>query len=122
MNGADKDVAIIGMACRYPSAADPDEFWETIVSGADVVRSFEDDELLEDGADPADLTDPAYVKAGTVLDGVGEFDAEFFGLTRREAEVLDPQHRLFLECCWEAMESAGQVPGAARRVDPVTTY
>jgi amino acid adenylation domain-containing protein len=111
MRQSDRDVAVIGMACRYPSAADPEQFWATITSGADVVRPFTDAEMLADGADPAGLADPAYVRAGAVLDGVAEFDAEFFGLTPREAEVLDPQHRIFLECCWQAMENAGQAPG-----------
>jgi amino acid adenylation domain-containing protein len=115
MPQSDRDVAVIGLACRYPSAADPDQFWATIASGTDVVVEFSDAELLADGASPDSLTDPAYVRAGAVLDGVAEFDAEFFGITPREAEVLDPQHRLFLECCWQAMENAGQAPGSGKQ-------
>ncbi|MEU5261589.1 amino acid adenylation domain-containing protein [Amycolatopsis sp. NPDC021455] len=115
MQRSDRDIAVIGIACRYPAADGPDQFWATVTSGTDVVRSFTDDELLADGADPASIADPGYVRSGVVLDGIAEFDAEFFGMSRREAEVLDPQHRLFLECCWHAMEDAGQAPGSAGR-------
>ncbi|MER6800017.1 type I polyketide synthase, partial [Amycolatopsis mediterranei] len=115
MQLSDRDIAVIGIACRYPAADGPEQFWATVTSGTDVVRSFTDDELLGDGADPASIADPGYVRSGVVLDGIAEFDAEFFGMSRREAEVLDPQHRLFLECCWHALEDAGQAPGSAGR-------
>jgi amino acid adenylation domain-containing protein len=109
------DIAIIGMACRYPGATNPAEFWDNIVGGADLVRRFSVDEMIADGADPASVTDPDYVAAGTVLDGIDQFDAAFFGISPREAEILDPQHRIFLECCWEALETAAHAPEQSGR-------
>ncbi|GAB1510974.1 amino acid adenylation domain-containing protein [Actinophytocola sp. KF-1] len=109
------DIAIIGMACRYPGATNPDEFWANIAGGADLVREFSVEEMVADGADPAVVTDPDYVRAGTVLDGIDQFDAAFFGISPREAEILDPQHRIFLECCWEALENAAYAPEQSGR-------
>ncbi|MFF5173343.1 amino acid adenylation domain-containing protein [Micromonospora sp. NPDC000089] len=103
-------VAIVGMSCRFPDARDPDEFWRNIVAGHDAVRPFTEAEALADGADPDELADPNYVRAGTVLDDIELFDAGLFHLAPREAEVLDPQHRMFLECSWEALEQAGYDP------------
>ncbi|MEU0481695.1 amino acid adenylation domain-containing protein, partial [Streptosporangium sp. NPDC006013] len=103
-------IAVIGMACRFPGARTPEEFWRNIDEGVEAVRSFSDEEILSDGGDPALLGDPAYVKAGTVLADIDRFDAGFFDFTPREAEILDPQHRLFLECSWEALEYAGYDP------------
>ncbi|WP_084195840.1 hybrid non-ribosomal peptide synthetase/type I polyketide synthase [Streptosporangium amethystogenes] len=103
-------IAVIGMACRFPGARTPEEFWRNIDDGVEAVQSFSDEEILSDGGDPALLGDPAYVKAGTVLADIDRFDAGFFDLTPREAEILDPQHRLFLECSWEALEYAGYDP------------
>ncbi|MET8046927.1 amino acid adenylation domain-containing protein [Streptosporangium sp. NPDC005286] len=100
-------IAIVGLACRFPGARTPEEFWRNIGNGVEAVRPFSDEEILSDGGDPALLGDPAYVKAGTVLDDIDRFDAAFFDFTPREAEILDPQHRLFLECSWEALEYAG---------------
>jgi amino acid adenylation domain-containing protein len=109
------DIAIIGMACRYPGATNPDEFWDNIAGGVDLVREFSVDEMIADGADPASVTDPDYVAAGTVLDGIDQFDAAFFGISPREAEILDPQHRIFLEVCWEALETAAYAPEQSGR-------
>ncbi|WP_410813372.1 amino acid adenylation domain-containing protein [Micromonospora sp. 067-2] len=103
-------VAIVGMSCRFPDARDPDEFWRNIAAGRDSVRTFTEAEALADGADPDALADPDYVRAGTVLDDIELFDAALFDLAPREAEVLDPQHRMFLECSWEALEDAGHDP------------
>ncbi len=101
-------VAIIGMAGRFPGAASLERFWENLRDGVESVSFFTGDELLAAGVDPALLADPAYVRARGVLDGVEDFDAAFFGFTPREAEVMDPQHRILLECAWEALEDAGQ--------------
>ncbi|TDP97977.1 non-ribosomal peptide synthetase/type I polyketide synthase [Labedaea rhizosphaerae] len=109
------DIAIIGMALRYPGASNPEEFWSTITAGTDVVRQFSAEEMIADGADPSWLTDPDYVTSGAVLDGLDRFDAAFFGISPREAEILDPGHRLFLECCWEALETAGHAPEQSGR-------
>ncbi|MFG3700935.1 amino acid adenylation domain-containing protein [Micromonospora sp. NPDC047620] len=105
-------IAVVGMALRFPGARTPEEFWRLVRDGVEAVREFRTEELLADGADPALLGDPAYVRRGTELPDVDRFDAEFFGFTPREAQVLDPQHRLLLECAWEALERAGHDPEA----------
>ena len=103
-------VAIIGMTGRFPGAQSVDELWQNLRDGVESIAFFSDEELLSSGIDPAVLRDPHYVKAGAVLKDVELFDAAFFGFTPREAEITDPQHRLFLECAWEALESAGYDP------------
>ncbi|MEU4477583.1 amino acid adenylation domain-containing protein [Micromonospora sp. NPDC023966] len=103
-------IAVVGMACRFPGARTVDEYWQNISSGVESVREFSVEEMLADGADPGRLDDPAYVRAGTWLPGIDEFDAAFFGITPREAQTLDPQHRLLLECAWHALEHAGHDP------------
>ncbi len=106
----DFDIAIIGMAGRFPGAADLDAFWENLVNGVESVRDFTEEEVLAAGIDPALARDPHYVKRGGVLDGVELFDARFFGFYPREAEIMDPQHRVFLEVAWHALEHAGYDP------------
>ncbi|MGO3130276.1 MAG: SDR family NAD(P)-dependent oxidoreductase [Alcaligenes sp.] len=101
------DVAIVGMAGRFPGANNVDELWRNITGGMESLATFTDEQLRERGVTQAMLDDPAYVKAGIQFDGFDQFDAAFFGYSPREAEQLDPQHRLFLECAWEAIESAG---------------
>jgi amino acid adenylation domain-containing protein/FkbM family methyltransferase len=100
-------VAIIGMAGRFPGARNLEEFWENLRDGVESIRHFTDDELKALGVDAALLDDPRYVKAAPALDGADLFDAQFFGINPREAEVMDPQQRLFLEAAWEALENAG---------------
>ncbi len=99
-------VAIIGMSGRFPGASDVDQLWENLVGGVKSITRFDDDELLAAGVDQELLRKPNYVKAGAVVENVEQFDAAFFGYTPREAETMDPQHRLFLECAWEALEDA----------------
>lgn len=106
------EIAIIGMAGRFPGAANVDTFWSNLCAGVESISVFTDEELEAAGVSPALLCDPTFVKAGAVLDGVEEFDAAFFGLMPREAEITDPQHRLFLESAWEALENAGYDPEA----------
>jgi acyl transferase domain-containing protein/acyl carrier protein len=101
------EIAIIGMSCRFPGAKDIDSFWQKLREGKELISFLTDAEIEPSGVDPAKLDDPNYVKAAPVLDNIEMFDASFFGLTPREAEVMDPQQRLFLECAWEALESAG---------------
>jgi acyl transferase domain-containing protein/acyl carrier protein len=108
--GGEFDVAIIGMAGRFPGADSLDELWEILRAGRESVTHFTDDELRAAGVPDALLADPGYVKSSGKLRDVQHFDAGFFGYSPREAEVLDPGHRLFLECAWEAMESAGWSP------------
>jgi acyl transferase domain-containing protein len=102
------DIAVIGMAGRFPGARSIAEFWGNIRDGVNSIVPLTDEELLAAGVSPAELADPAYVKAAPVLDGVDQFDAKFFGLSPRDASVMDPAHRLFLELAWEAMEHAGR--------------
>ncbi len=101
------DIAVIGMAGRLPGAKSIDEFWQGLCSGRESVTFFSDEELKESGIDPAVLADPSYVKASAILDSPDFFDASFFKYSPREAEMMDPQHRIFLECAWEALEHAG---------------
>ena len=102
-----EEVAIVGMSGRFPGAKDLEEFWRNLKAGVSTVTRFSDDELARAGAHPALLSNPTYVKARPVLEDVDLFDAAFFGITPKDAEVMDPQQRLFLECSWEALERAG---------------
>ncbi|MEP7192901.1 MAG: type I polyketide synthase [Actinomycetota bacterium] len=105
-------VAIIGMAARFPGAANVDEFWDAILAGREAIRDLGDEELLHGGVDPEWLKNPDYVRAAASLDDVDLFDAAFFDISGREAAVMDPQHRVFLETCWHALENAGLSPSA----------
>ncbi|GAX60250.1 beta-ketoacyl synthase [Candidatus Scalindua japonica] len=100
-------IAIIGMSCRFPGAKNVDEFWQNLRNGTESISLFSDQELKSTGVDLAALSDPAYVKAGFVLEDIELFDASFFNYSPGEAEIIDPQQRLFLECAWEALENSG---------------
>jgi acyl transferase domain-containing protein len=104
-------VAIIGLACRVSGVDKPSEYWQAIATGRDTFRSVSDAELLARGVTQRDLDDPNYVRANRSLPGIEGFDAAFFGITPREARYMDPQQRVFLECCYEALEVAGYRPG-----------
>ncbi len=106
------EIAVIGLAGRFPGAKDVEELWRNLLGGVDSIVHFSDEDLAAAGVPRDVLENPFYVKAGAVLEDIDRIDAEFFGLTPREAEVIDPQHRLFLECAWEALESAGYDPEA----------
>ncbi|SER40824.1 type I polyketide synthase [Actinokineospora terrae] len=101
------DIAIIGMAGRFPGAGDVEAFWRDLVAGVESITGFDD--LGE--VDPALRDHPDHVRAAAVLPGVDRFDAAFFDINAREAAATDPQHRIFLECAWEAFEDAGHRPG-----------
>ena len=101
------EIAIIGMAGRFPGANNVDTFWQNLQNGVESISFFTDEELVSTGINAALLDDPNYVKASGVLEGIELFDASFFGFSPREAEIIDPQHRLFMECVWEALENAG---------------
>ncbi|MFG1710507.1 SDR family NAD(P)-dependent oxidoreductase [Nonomuraea sp. M3C6] len=103
----DADIAIIGMAGRFPGAADIGTFWRNISTGVESFTRFSDEELLDAGVSPATFQQPNYVRSRPVLDDVRGFDAGFFGYNPREAALADPQQRIFLECVWEVLESAG---------------
>ncbi len=104
-------VAIIGMAGRFPGARNVREFWQNLVAGKETISFFEPGELEPAPNEPAGIrNDPHYVRARGVLEGAETFDAAFFGINPREAELMDPQHRVFLETAWEAFEDAGYDP------------
>jgi amino acid adenylation domain-containing protein/FkbH-like protein len=104
-------IAIIGMAGRFPGAPNVEQFWNNLIEGVESIRTFSDDELIQAGVPENLLKNPDYVKRCPVLDGSDLFDPGFFGYTPREAEKIDPQQRIFLECSWDAFEDAGYVPG-----------
>ncbi|HKS30089.1 MAG TPA: SDR family NAD(P)-dependent oxidoreductase [Pyrinomonadaceae bacterium] len=101
------EIAIIGMACRFPGARGVEQFWRNLRDGVESLVPLSDEELSAAGVSPQMLANPNYVKAGMILDDVEMFDASFFGYNPREAEVMDPQQRFFLECAWEALEDGG---------------
>ncbi|MFS8136550.1 MAG: amino acid adenylation domain-containing protein [Thermomonas sp.] len=106
---ANEPIAIIAMAARLPGATDIEEFWRNLCEGHDSITMFQPGEL--DPAVPAaERNDPSYVAARGVIEGVDQFDAAFFGISGREAELMDPQQRIFLELCWECLERGGHAP------------
>jgi acyl transferase domain-containing protein len=109
------EIAIVGMAGRFPGARNVLEFWRNLRDGVESLTVFTDEELTARGVAPALLSQPGYVKSGRVIDGFDRFDAAFFGVSPREAELIDPQQRLFLECAWEALEDAGYDPDRVPR-------
>ena len=100
-------IAIIGMSGRFPNAENVREFWSNLCNGVDCISTYSDDELRQYGISESLLADDRYVKAKGEMKDIDAFDAKFFGYTPAEAKLMDPQHRKFLECCWEAMEDAG---------------
>jgi amino acid adenylation domain-containing protein len=103
----DNAIAVVGMALRVPGARTLDDFWRNLRGGVESIRAFTDEELLAAGVPAEELAQPGYVRSFGALDDVAGFDAGLFGFTPREAALLDPQHRVFLECAWEALEHAG---------------
>ena len=106
------DVAIIGLSCRFPGATTPEEYWKNLCQGIESITFFSDQELVASGVDPSLVANPNYVKAAPTLRDVEMFDASFFGYSPKDAALMDPQHRLFLEVCWEAFENAGYDPAS----------
>ncbi|MEH1787875.1 MAG: beta-ketoacyl synthase N-terminal-like domain-containing protein [Nostoc sp.] len=109
-NIAGLDIAVVGMAGQFPGAKNIDEFWQNLQDGVESISFFSESDLVSSNIDPDLLNNPNYVKAASILENVEEFDASFFGFEPKEAEVIDPQYRLFLECAWEAIENAGYDP------------
>lgn len=101
------DIAIIGLAGRFPGAKNVDEFWKNLCEGKETTSFFTKDELRAAGVSEELINDPNYIRASPTLDQVEMFDAEFFGYSRREAEFMDPQQRILLETAWTTMENAG---------------
>ncbi|HEX3126519.1 MAG TPA: SDR family NAD(P)-dependent oxidoreductase, partial [Thermoanaerobaculia bacterium] len=105
-------IAIVGMAGRFPGARSVEELWRNLRTGAEALSFLTDEELREAGVDPVLIHNRSYVKARPILGDSDLFDASFFGYGEREAALMDPQHRMFLEVSWEALESAGYVSPA----------
>ncbi|MGR3273231.1 type I polyketide synthase [Thalassococcus profundi] len=104
------DIAIVGMAAHLPGAANIAAYWRNLRDGVSSIRRLTEDELREAGEDPGLMRHKNYVPFAAPLDGFEMFDAEFFGFSPKEAAIMDPQHRQFLEVTWEALENAGHVP------------
>ena len=107
-------IALIGMSGRFPGADSVAQLWRNLLAGVKGLRELTDEELRAAGAEPGALADPRYVRIGGPLSNVDQFDAGVFGINPREAETMEPQHRLFLECVWEALEGAGYCPTEMR--------
>ena len=101
------EIAVIGMAGRFPGANSVDQFWRNVVDGVESLTEFTDEELLAAGENPELLAHPSYVRVGRIIDSPNDFDAALFGFSPNEAELVDPQQRLLLECAYEALERAG---------------
>lgn len=101
------DIAIIGMSGRFPGADNVQTFWQNLVNEKDVSVEFTEEELHANGVDAELLKNPSYVKRGMPLQDADKFDASFFGYLPKEAALIDPQHRIFLECAYAALEDAG---------------
>lgn len=101
------EVAIVGMAGKFPGAKNIEEFWENLKNGVESIKTFTDEELINAGVERETLNNSNYVKSASVLEDIDLFDANYFDYSPREAEVIDPQQRIFLECAVEALENAG---------------
>ena len=106
----DTDIAVIGMSCRLPGCTNVDEFWHNLKNGKESISTLSEDEMRESGGVDELLNDPNYVKRNGAVGDIGQFDAEFFDISDTKAKAMDPQHRFFLEHCWQALESAGYNP------------
>ncbi len=105
--GSQNDIAVIGMACRFPEADNLDDFWRNLMEGKESIRFFDSDELRESGIPEEMLSKENYVKAKGYLDGVEYFDADLFGYSEKEAKIMDPQIRMLHQCTYELLENAG---------------
>lgn len=104
-------IAVIGMACRYPGANNVQEYWNNLINGKETIKHFSDKELSQYEVNYEELkNNPGFVPARGILDDIDKFDAGFFGYTPKHAELIDPQHRIWLETTWHALENAGCNP------------
>ena len=103
-------IAIIGMSLKVPGADNLNQYWHNLKNGIESTKFFTDEELKKAGVKQSVLDNPDYIKAFGILEDIDKFDANFFDINPREAQIMDPQHRLFLECSWEVLESAGYDP------------
>jgi acyl transferase domain-containing protein len=104
------DIAIVGLSCRVPGARTYADFWRNLLDGTSGIRAYGEEDLRTAGVSDRELQRPNYVRSGAPLDDMEMFDGDFFGFSPRESDILDPQHRHFIECAWEALEDAGHRP------------
>ncbi|HEX3045791.1 MAG TPA: amino acid adenylation domain-containing protein [Bacillota bacterium] len=104
------DIAVVGMAGKFPGAENIQEFWRNLIHGIESIHFFSDEELLQAGVKPELLQNPDYVRAKGIIPGIEDFDADFFNYSPRDATLMDPQSRLFHEYAWLALEDAGYNP------------
>ncbi|UCH93464.1 MAG: amino acid adenylation domain-containing protein [Candidatus Aminicenantes bacterium] len=109
-HGTGLEIAVIGMAGKFPGARHIEEFWENLKNGVESITFFTDDELKSEGVDDQLLENSNYIKARGIIEGVEYFDSSFFGFASVEAQIMDPQMRIFLQCVWHALEDAGYEP------------
>lgn len=107
MSAFDSEIAVIGLSGRFPNSRNLEHWWQNLRDGVELVSFFTKEELIATGIDPTQLKDSNYVPAKAILDDIAGFDAPFFGFSPREAEITDPQQRIFLECSHEALETSG---------------
>jgi acyl transferase domain-containing protein len=105
-------IAIIGMAGRFPGASSVNQYWQNLIRGVESIHFASPEELCAAGVDPSLIASPNYVPASSTVEKPEWFDAGFFGFSAREAEIIDPQQRVFLECAWEALEDAAYDPAS----------
>lgn len=110
-HGQRRDIAIVGVVGRFPGADDLETFWKNLCDGKESISFFSDEELVAAGVEPELVADPNYVRANGTISDITNFDAAFFGIAPAEADVMDPQHRLFLESAWHVLEHAGYGAG-----------
>ena len=116
----DNRIAIVGMAAHLPGSDTLEQYWTNLRDGIESIRRYDEDELIANGETRARMLHRNYVPAAAPLDGFADFDAGFFGLSPKEAAIMDPQHRQFLEVAWEALETAGHPPSRFR--GPIGVY
>ncbi len=116
MNIKDNDIAVIGMSGKFPGANSVSEFWENICAKRESIRLLSDEELRNAEVPEKDIADSSYVKASALLDDVAMFDPGFFKISPLEAELMDPQIRLLLQCAWETLEDAGHAKKEAQNI------
>jgi len=104
------DIAVIGLACRFPGANNAEQFWQNLAEGKESLTTVSDEQLSQAGVPESVYSQPNYIKAGMFLSNMDMFDASFFGFSPMDAKIMDPQHRHFLECAWETFENAGYNP------------
>lgn len=109
-NPLDSDIAVIGYAAHLPGARDVAGFWRALCAGEEAVHALSEEDLRQAGVPESEYSRPDYVRSAATLDGLADFDPSFFGLSPKEAAIMDPQHRRFLACCWQAFEHGAQDP------------